>query len=70
MLNVLHTLLLKGYKYRKISLLTLLFTRDGRPSVRMVLMKGVDKRGIVFYTNFLSQKAKELVGQCCTYFIT
>uniref|UniRef100_A0A0B7B2B8 pyridoxal 5'-phosphate synthase n=1 Tax=Arion vulgaris TaxID=1028688 RepID=A0A0B7B2B8_9EUPU len=35
-------------------------SRDGTPSVRMVLMKGIDKRGIVFYTNFLSQKAKEL----------
>ncbi|KAH9524610.1 hypothetical protein Btru_027328 [Bulinus truncatus] len=35
-------------------------TKDGKPSVRMVLMKGIDKTGIVFFTNFLSQKAKEL----------
>ncbi|BFZ02286.1 hypothetical protein BsWGS_05325 [Bradybaena similaris] len=35
-------------------------TKDGKPSVRMVLMKGVDRRGIVFFTNFLSQKAQEL----------
>nr|KAI8769097.1 pyridoxine-5'-phosphate oxidase-like isoform X1 [Biomphalaria glabrata] len=35
-------------------------TKNGKPSVRMVLMKGIDQNGIVFYTNFLSQKAKEL----------
>ncbi|XP_059178478.1 pyridoxine/pyridoxamine 5'-phosphate oxidase-like isoform X2 [Physella acuta] len=35
-------------------------TKDGKPSVRMVLMKGIDEKGIVFYTNYLSQKAVEL----------
>jgi len=35
-------------------------TKDGKPSVRMVLMKGIDKKGIVFYTNYLSKKASDL----------
>ena len=34
-------------------------TRDGRPSVRTVLLKGVDATGFVFYTNYQSRKARE-----------
>jgi pyridoxamine 5'-phosphate oxidase len=33
---------------------------DGAPSVRMVLMKGNDERGIVFFTNYASRKGEEL----------
>lgn len=36
-------------------------TRDGKPSVRMVLMKGLSKEGIDFYTNYHSRKAQDLV---------
>jgi pyridoxamine 5'-phosphate oxidase len=35
-------------------------TRDGMPSVRIVLMKRVDERGFCFYTNAESQKGVEL----------
>ncbi len=33
---------------------------DGRPSTRVVLIKGVDARGIVWYTNYHSRKGREL----------
>lgn len=36
---------------------------DGLPNVRMVLLKGVDPAGFVFYTNLESNKGRELLGQ-------
>jgi pyridoxamine 5'-phosphate oxidase len=35
---------------------------DLRPSTRVVLIKGFDARGIVWYTNYNSQKGRELAG--------
>lgn len=35
---------------------------DGRPSTRVVLMKDVDARGIVWYTNYTSRKGQELAA--------
>ena len=37
--------------------------RDGLPNVRMVLLKGFDENGFVFYTNTESNKGRELLGQ-------
>jgi len=35
---------------------------DLRPSTRVVLIKGVDERGIVWYTNYASRKGQDLAG--------
>jgi len=35
-------------------------TYDGRPSARIVLLKGFDSTGFKFYTNYLSRKGKEI----------
>lgn len=35
---------------------------NGTPSARIVLLKGVDQRGFVFYTNYNSQKGQELAA--------
>jgi pyridoxamine 5'-phosphate oxidase len=34
--------------------------KSGRPSVRMVLLKGADARGFIFFTNYESRKGREL----------
>ena len=34
----------------------------GQPSVRILLLKGVDERGFVFYTNYESRKGRELLA--------
>ncbi len=35
---------------------------DGMPSVRMVLARGIDERGVAFYTNRLSRKGRDLAA--------
>jgi pyridoxamine 5'-phosphate oxidase len=35
--------------------------KDGRPSARIVLLKGTDARGFIFFTNYDSRKGRELV---------
>merc|ERR1712241_67105 len=35
-------------------------SKDGKPSLHMVLMKAIDERGIVFYTNYLSKKSQDI----------
>src|SRR5436190_1178651 len=34
--------------------------KKGRPSTRVVLLKGIDERGFTFFTNYQSRKAREL----------
>jgi pyridoxamine 5'-phosphate oxidase len=40
-------------------------TAGGEPSVRMVLMKGLDEHGLVFFTNYSSRKGRELGENPC-----
>jgi pyridoxamine 5'-phosphate oxidase len=35
-------------------------TKDGKPSARIVLLKGYDEKGFIFFTNYESRKGKEL----------
>jgi pyridoxamine 5'-phosphate oxidase len=37
-------------------------TPDGRPSVRIVLLKGLDERGLVFFSGYESRKGRELAA--------
>ena len=37
-------------------------TRGGRPSARMVLLKGIDERGFLLFTNYESRKGGELAS--------
>src|SRR5258706_5705814 len=43
----------------------------GAPSARIVLLKGVERAGFVFYTNYRSRKARELEagGAACLLFL-
>ena len=43
---------------------------EGRPSARVVLLKGIDERGLVFYTNLESRKGREIRARpdvSCTF---
>src|SRR5919206_3057535 len=44
---------------------------DGAPSARVVLLKGIERGGFTFYTNYASRKARELAarGAACLVFI-
>jgi len=46
-------------------------SRDGAPAARVVLLKGVERGGFVFYTNYRSRKARELAerAQACLVFM-
>jgi pyridoxamine 5'-phosphate oxidase len=47
-----------GYEAEAVAVATA--TTGGAPSVRMVLLKGVDGRGLVFFTNYSSRKGVEI----------
>jgi pyridoxamine 5'-phosphate oxidase len=51
---------LKAELYEPTAMTLATATHDGRPSARIVLMKGFDNNGFVFYTNYLSRKGKEI----------
>src|SRR5438874_4168044 len=36
--------------------------KQGRPSARVVLLKGLDQRGFIFFTNYESRKGRELAA--------
>ncbi len=37
-------------------------TKEGQPSTRTVLLKEIDERGLIFYTNYHSRKAQEIAA--------
>jgi pyridoxamine 5'-phosphate oxidase len=56
-------LLMGGAELMDLTAMTLATVdKEGRPSARVVLLKGVDERGFIFYTNYESRKAQELAG--------
>lgn len=54
-------MLIGGVEPTEINAMTLATAdKQGRPSARVVLLKGVDSRGFIFYTNYGSRKGQEL----------
>jgi pyridoxamine 5'-phosphate oxidase len=54
-------LMVTGAEPMDVNAMTLATTdREGRPSARVVLLKGVDQRGFIFFTNYESRKGREL----------
>lgn len=54
-------LMIKGTEQLDLNAMTLATAdRQGRPSARVVLLKGLDARGFVFFTNYDSRKGREL----------
>lgn len=51
---------LQGKIYEPNAMTLATATTDGRPSARIVLLKGFSENGFKFYTNYLSRKGKEL----------
>lgn len=50
----------RGFEHDPTAMALATATRDGRPSLRTVLLKSVDDRGLVFFTNYGSRKAREI----------
>lgn len=56
-------LLMAGAESLDVNAMTLATVdREGRPSARIVLLKGLDERGFIFFTNYGSRKGVELAG--------
>jgi len=52
---------IKGMERIDVNAMTLATVdKQGQPSARMVLLKGVDERGFIFFTNYQSRKGREL----------
>jgi len=50
----------RGLEFDPTAMTVATVNRQERPSARMVLLKGVDERGFVFYTNYRSRKGRDI----------